>query len=93
METNKKGIPKSRLPSGLTGIVRSGKIKNSHKNFFSVQTKRLGDYIFKTDDAKTFNSPKTGEQVYVSFHGQGRDIYFPYQVCNLDNTRIFYEKK
>ena len=91
---SKKGIPKSRLPSGLEGICRLGKAKWLHKNLFSVNIKHYGPYLFKTDDSKIFNPPHiAGEKVIVSFLGSEDKIYFPYRVCNIDNTRILYEKK
>jgi hypothetical protein len=92
MEIAKKGISKKRIPRELTGIVRKGKVDNSLDNFFSVKMKN--DYhIFTTSDSVLFNSPREGEEVFVSFYGHGRKVYFPYMVSNINASRTFYKKR
>ena len=88
----KKGIPKKRLPQGLEGVVRKGKIEHAYENFFIVNLKRYGPYSFKREDAKIFNSPKEGENVYCCILGHKKTLYFPYKVCDLENKNTFYEK-
>lgn len=92
MKTVKKGIPKSRLPEGLDGIVRSGKIRDVHETFFTAETKNQGIHFFEKEHSKKFNMPEKDEKIYICFYGANREAYFPYKVCNLENTKIFYEE-
>lgn len=97
MKSGKKGIPKLRLPEGLEGVVRRGKIKYFHENFFIVEVRHHGNYFFRKEYSKIFNHP-TGDfgkssKVLCCFHGHGKELYYPYKVCNSDNTKIFYEEK
>lgn len=97
MTSTKKGIPKRRLPEGLMGVIKKGKIKYMHKDLMLVETRQNGTYILRKENSKIFNHP-TGffdqsSKVLCCFHGQGKELYYHYKICNLENTKVYYEEK
>ena len=94
-KSTRKGIPKSRIPEGLEGlVVKIGKVDSntSNKKMFSINFKKLGTYIFQVSDAKKFEVPKDDEKIYCGFVGQGKYLYYPQKVCDK-NGQVFYEKR
>lgn len=97
MKTTRKGIPKIRVPEELEGIVKKAKITYVGKSLMFVETKRNGSYILRKENSRIFNHP-TGfidstSKVLCCFHGNGKELYFPYKVCDLENKKIYYQER
>jgi hypothetical protein len=92
MKSKKHGVPKKRLPQGLEGLFRSGRVDKVYGNVFWVDIKNHGLYKFDKTDAKTFDMPTGGRKVYVKFFGTEDKQYFPYEVIDKVSHRTYYER-
>ena len=93
MKSKKHGIPKDRLPQGLEGLFRSGRVNKTYGSTFWVETKNEGRWKFDESDAKIFNLPLGGRKVYVKFFGTEEKQYFPCEVIDKDSHRTYYERE